>query len=44
MSRSSNFTESQKAALFALHCGVCVYSGEKLWLLDDGVTPSFTIE
>jgi hypothetical protein len=44
MTRRSNFTEAQKAQLFVLHRATCVYTGEKLWLLDGGATPYFTID
>jgi len=44
MARRSNFTEAQKAQLFALHRAICVYCEEKLWLLDNGATPYFTID
>jgi len=44
MPRATNFTEAQKAELYVLHRAICVYSGEKLWILDGGATPYFTID
>ncbi|MBI5006799.1 MAG: hypothetical protein HZB95_06695 [Nitrosomonadales bacterium] len=44
MARASNFTDAQKAQLYVLHLATCVYSGDKLWILDGGATPYFTID
>lgn len=44
MPRPSNFTDAQKADLYVLHRAICVYSGEKLWILDAGASPYFTID
>lgn len=44
MTRASNFTDAQKAQLYVLHRATCVYSGEKLWILDGGASPYFTID
>ena len=44
MTRASNFTDAQKAQLYVLHRATCVYSGVKLWILDGGASPDFTID
>lgn len=44
MTRASNFTDAQKAQLYVLHRATCVYSGKKLWILDGGASPDFTID
>lgn len=44
MARSSNFTDNQKAQLYVLHRATCVYSGKKLWIIDGGASPGFTID
>jgi len=44
MTRVSNFTDSQKAQLYVRDRATCVYSGEKLWILDSGASPYFTID
>ncbi|MBA3312030.1 MAG: HNH endonuclease [Planctomycetaceae bacterium] len=44
MARTSNFTEAQKAQLYVLHRAVCVYSGQKLWILDSGARQNFNVD
>lgn len=44
MARTSNFTDTQKAQLYVRHRATCVYSGEKLWILDSGANPYFSID
>jgi hypothetical protein len=44
MARLSNFTDAQKAELYVRHRATCVYSGEKLWILDGGASPHFVID
>jgi CRISPR/Cas system Type II protein with McrA/HNH and RuvC-like nuclease domain len=44
MARASNLTDAQKAQLYVLHCATCVYSGKKLWIIDGGASPDFTID
>ena len=44
MTRTSNFTDAQKAQLYVLHRATCVYSGKKLWIIDGGASPDFTID
>lgn len=44
MARTSNFTDAQKAQLYVLHRATCVYSGKKLWIIDGGASPDFTID
>lgn len=44
MARTSNFNDAQKAQLYVLHRATCVYSGKKLWIIDGGASPDFTID
>ena len=44
MARSSNFTDAQKAQLFVLHRATCVYTGDKLWILDGGANWNVPID
>lgn len=44
MVRKSNFNDAQKAQLYVLHRATCVYSGKKLWIIDGGASPDFTID
>lgn len=44
MARTSNFTDSQKAEIFVRDRAICAYTGEKLWILDGGATPSFPVD
>ncbi len=44
MTRSSNFTDAQKAALYVRDRAICAYSGETLWILDSGATPYFPVD
>jgi hypothetical protein len=44
LARKSNFNDAQKAQLYVLHRATCVYSGEKLWIIDKGASPDFTID
>lgn len=41
MTRESNFSDLQKAAIFVRDRATCAYSGRKLWILDGGATPKF---
>ena len=44
MARASNFTDVQKAQLFVVHHATCVYCGAKLWLLDGGANPYYSVD
>lgn len=44
MARASNFTDAQKAELFVMHRATCVYTGEKLWILDGGADLNFPVD
>lgn len=44
MARASNFSDVQKAQLYVLHRATCVYSGKKLWIIDGGANPDFSID
>lgn len=44
MTRSSNFPDSQKAAIFVRDRALCCYSGKVLWLLDAGATQHFAAD
>lgn len=44
MARISNFTDIQKAQIYVRDRATCAYSGEKLWILDGGVDPYFSID
>ena len=41
MTRESNFSDLQKAAIFVRDRATCAYSGRNLWILDGGATPKF---
>lgn len=44
MARTSNFTDAQKAQLFVMHRAICVYTGDKLWILDGGADYNFPVD
>ena len=41
MPRTSNFTDGEKAVLFALGKAMCAYTGRNLWILDYGADPNY---
>ena len=44
MTRTSNFTDAQKAYFYERDRATCVYTGRNLWILDGGAKPDFEVD
>jgi len=42
--KRTNFTEKQKAQIFARDRATCAFSGISVWLFDQGISPNFEID